>query len=119
MSNEMKIIEERLSQLVTMVGHLRTEQQAFKERMEEGFEAVNLRLDKVEQRLDKVEQRLDKVEQRLDKVEQRLDKVEQRLDKAEPLLVEIKEATNFLSHKTGEHDKDIFVLKRYLPSQSL
>ena len=98
MSSELKIIEERLSQLVTMVDHLRTEQQVFKERMEVGFEAVNLRLDKVEQRLDKVEQRLDKVE---------------------PLLVEIKEATNFLSHKTGEHDKDIFVLKRHLPSQSL
>ena len=53
------------------------------DRVESRLEAVEMRLDRVETRLENVEIRLDKVETRLENVEIRLDKVEVRLGKVE------------------------------------
>ncbi|HEX8146331.1 MAG TPA: hypothetical protein VF591_03930 [Pyrinomonadaceae bacterium] len=63
---------------------------ALGERMNEGFAAVGMRLDKMEGRLDRMGERLDKMDGRLNQMEEHLEQMDMRLDRTQAVAHEMR-----------------------------
>lgn len=81
-------------------------------RMDDGFDKVNLRFETVDKRLDKIDGRLDRMDGRFDQIDGRLDRmdgrfeaVEGRLDGLEGRVIQLRDTTNGLGPRLDRTDR--------------